>query len=405
MMKSNKNNTSKGIIRVQKNRANPYVMINKQLLENPDLSWKAKGLLAYLLSKPDNWQIRIYNLIKQSRDGEKSVRSGLRELEDHLYIQRFPVFTEHGINHWESIVYETPFEKKDKIKLKKVIKNVEHVIYKRDPQTEIEVPLEDFIDIKSDELLANTSENICSDDESTQTQSQTVLAQKGEESESESESVVADFVLEPKVLEQNVLEQNGPPNNKRDLINNEPNNKSVYQSVNNKTVDENIDASEHPILSQIQNLDLEELENPKPMTERTMENHSMGIKETVEQNLCDYEFLIKKCQIEFLGEYKRAVEQALRNFFFCQDAAIKLNNQVLPLKIIKQDLMDLDFEKLNCAITKFRLSAEKRDIQNKVKYLQSCIYDVIFDYDITNKTDDDLIKLHGPAYYMPEGVY
>ncbi|KXG73769.1 hypothetical protein AN619_29030 [Thermotalea metallivorans] len=33
------------IIRVQKNKENPYVMINKQFLSDERLSWKAKGLL------------------------------------------------------------------------------------------------------------------------------------------------------------------------------------------------------------------------------------------------------------------------------------------------------------------------------------------------------------------------
>jgi hypothetical protein len=76
------------IIRCEKNHANPYVMIDRRVAEDAALSWKAKGLMSYLLSRPDNWQVRIDDLIKRSADGETAVRSALRELEAHGYIVR-----------------------------------------------------------------------------------------------------------------------------------------------------------------------------------------------------------------------------------------------------------------------------------------------------------------------------
>jgi hypothetical protein len=69
------------IVRIQK-RTNPYAQIDKRPLENPDLSWKAKGLLAYLLAKPDDWQIRMEQLANASTDGMKAVRSALAELKE-----------------------------------------------------------------------------------------------------------------------------------------------------------------------------------------------------------------------------------------------------------------------------------------------------------------------------------
>ena len=42
------------VIRVQK-RPSSFVMMDKSFLEDTRLSYKAKGILAYLLSKPDNW--------------------------------------------------------------------------------------------------------------------------------------------------------------------------------------------------------------------------------------------------------------------------------------------------------------------------------------------------------------
>ncbi len=45
---------SKTIVRVNK-RSNPYVVIDKTALNDDRLSWKAKGVLCYLLSLPDDW--------------------------------------------------------------------------------------------------------------------------------------------------------------------------------------------------------------------------------------------------------------------------------------------------------------------------------------------------------------
>lgn len=68
------------IVRVEKNKDNPYVMMNKAGLNDPRLSFKAKGILAYLLSKPDDWQVRVKDLANHSADGSTAVRSGLKEL-------------------------------------------------------------------------------------------------------------------------------------------------------------------------------------------------------------------------------------------------------------------------------------------------------------------------------------
>jgi hypothetical protein len=76
------------IVRVAKNRDHPYVMLDRRLAEDPSLSWKAKGLMAYMLSRPDDWQIRVTDLVRRSPGGECAVRSGLRELEQHGYIVR-----------------------------------------------------------------------------------------------------------------------------------------------------------------------------------------------------------------------------------------------------------------------------------------------------------------------------
>lgn len=76
------------IYRVHKCRENPYVMIDKFSINDSCLSWKAKGILSYLLSKPDDWIVYEKDIIKHARDGRDSVRAGLVELEKAGYIHR-----------------------------------------------------------------------------------------------------------------------------------------------------------------------------------------------------------------------------------------------------------------------------------------------------------------------------
>lgn len=97
------------VIRVRK-RPDNFVMIDKTFLEDERLSFKAKGILAYLLSKPDNWKVIVGNLVKFSKDGKSAVYAGLKELKECGYYVKTPIRNEDGtrISRWESTVYEVP---------------------------------------------------------------------------------------------------------------------------------------------------------------------------------------------------------------------------------------------------------------------------------------------------------
>lgn len=88
-----------------------YAQIDNDLINNRELSFKALGIMTYILSKPDDWQIYISDLCRD-KDGEKSVRAGLNELRDKKYMQRYRVYDmDTGkVHHWETLVSETPFE-------------------------------------------------------------------------------------------------------------------------------------------------------------------------------------------------------------------------------------------------------------------------------------------------------
>lgn len=98
------------IIRVEKN--SNYVAMNKTALNDRRLSWKAKGIMAYMLSMPNDWIFYIDELVTHSTDGKDSFRSGFKELKDNGYVERIPIKDEKTkkILRWETIVYEIPFK-------------------------------------------------------------------------------------------------------------------------------------------------------------------------------------------------------------------------------------------------------------------------------------------------------
>lgn len=67
------------ITRIQK-RENPFVQIDKRPLEDDRLSWRAKGILAYLLSKPDGWMVKMDDIIAHGKEGRDAVINAMKEL-------------------------------------------------------------------------------------------------------------------------------------------------------------------------------------------------------------------------------------------------------------------------------------------------------------------------------------
>lgn len=99
-----------GIYRVEKNKN--YTVMNRTALNDSKLSWKAKGIIAYMLSMPDDWKFYIDELVKHSTDGKSSFRSGFNELVQCGYVKRFPIREGEGrgIKEWETVIYEVPQE-------------------------------------------------------------------------------------------------------------------------------------------------------------------------------------------------------------------------------------------------------------------------------------------------------
>jgi hypothetical protein len=112
----------KTVFRVAKNADNPFVMIDRRPIENPALSWKAKGILAYLLSRPDDWVIRFRDLVNRSTDGGHMVRAAMKELKAAGHLK---VTTEREggrIVRWVYQVYEIPLVENQEVEKQQVKK-------------------------------------------------------------------------------------------------------------------------------------------------------------------------------------------------------------------------------------------------------------------------------------------
>ena len=95
-------------------KKNKFVTINNRVFQDDRLSWKAKGLMGYILSRPEDWRVLVSDLVKRGKDGADAVRSGLKELEEFGYMSLRPIRDDKGrISYWERVVYEEPTENPD----------------------------------------------------------------------------------------------------------------------------------------------------------------------------------------------------------------------------------------------------------------------------------------------------
>ncbi len=88
-----------------------FVLVHKGFIYDDKLSARAKGVLLYLLSRPNDWQIYTSEVQKHMKDGVKSVNSAVNELINVGYIKRTLKRSDKGtFKGYEYLVYETPTE-------------------------------------------------------------------------------------------------------------------------------------------------------------------------------------------------------------------------------------------------------------------------------------------------------
>ena len=103
----------------KRRRKDPYLQIDRRTIRDDRLSFRALGILTYLLDKPDNWVVRSTALAKNgrpgnNREGRDAVRSALRELARFGYyrLERRQMLTASGKYQFEmgNAISELPVE-------------------------------------------------------------------------------------------------------------------------------------------------------------------------------------------------------------------------------------------------------------------------------------------------------
>lgn len=88
--------------------ASGYTLINNKGLSDSRLSFKARGIMAYLMSKPDTWRTSSDRLVSDGPDKHTAILSALKELEEYGYLVRDITRNADGTFKRDSILFDEP---------------------------------------------------------------------------------------------------------------------------------------------------------------------------------------------------------------------------------------------------------------------------------------------------------
>jgi len=90
-----------------------FYLLDKRISEDKSLSWSARGLLIYLLGKPDHWKVSVIALVNETKSSHKPLgRDGvyalLKELIDAGYLTRSQSKKDGGFHEVDYVISENP---------------------------------------------------------------------------------------------------------------------------------------------------------------------------------------------------------------------------------------------------------------------------------------------------------
>lgn len=111
------------VFKIEKSRN--YTVMSNYHLRDKNLSYKAKGLLSFMLSLPEDWDYFINGLVSISKEGVKAIRNILQELQRYGYLVIEKKQNEVGQFEYEYLIYEQPDTQKGDVDLGDVEKDIQ----------------------------------------------------------------------------------------------------------------------------------------------------------------------------------------------------------------------------------------------------------------------------------------
>jgi hypothetical protein len=97
------------IIRTPRTSERPFFSSARDTAQDNRISFEARGVLWYLLSKPDDWKVQWKDIAIQGKFGRDKAKAALKELRDAGYIETEMIHDKRGkFGGKTDRVYETP---------------------------------------------------------------------------------------------------------------------------------------------------------------------------------------------------------------------------------------------------------------------------------------------------------
>lgn len=94
------------VFKIEKNQN--YIVMSNHHLRDRNLSYKAKGLLSFMLSLSDDWDYSLAGLCSISKESRDGIRSILKELQEYHYVEIEKVRGNKGYFEYNYLIYEIP---------------------------------------------------------------------------------------------------------------------------------------------------------------------------------------------------------------------------------------------------------------------------------------------------------
>ncbi len=353
-MKNRSNGTK---IRIEKNRS--YSAMSNYHLFDKNLSFKAKGLLSFMLCVPDTWEFSVKGLAAMAKDGIDSITTSLKELENSGYIERHRSRNEKGqVTGTEYIIYEKPIIN-DGVSTDEFSGTICETTLSNYDSTDKEGDFEQLVSDKHTKLCQSYSGNY-------------------EYTEVISEEPFSETPIRENPVQVNTSQLNIKSNN----ILNEVNINSIYSSQE-KNKDRYEMSRRTPIYSSNEEVYLH------------YENKVFKIKDNL-----NYDDVLKtQCtgsELEIVDYMIEIMAQTM----FSESRTIRIGGQNLPSAIVKEKFNDLWYEDIIYVLD--RLNKAQTEVKNIKNYMLTALYNAPADSSFTaaeNYINRNQSKIKQPSMY------